>query len=93
MPSLYCRQQHPLSPIPPDHMSFEAEILIIQIVEKAILEGAVGRSRSTPNATNTTKSKEGQTTVTVSVPPDSNKQKTELNNETSQPSRKNKCKF
>ena len=34
-----------------------------------------GQGRSTPNATrtNTTKPKEGQTTMTVSLPPDSNK--------------------
>ena len=41
MPSLCSRQQRTLSSIPPDHMLVEAEILIIQIVEGATLDGAV----------------------------------------------------
>ena len=43
---------------------------------------AGAEDRSTPNATNT-KPKECQTTMTVSVPPDSNKQKEESHNKSS----------
>ena len=45
-----------------------------------------GQGRSTPSLTNTNsiKSKDGQTTMTVSVPSDSTMQKTEQNNESSQ---------
>ena len=54
-----------------------------------------GQGRSMPSATNTKpgQSKEGQTAMTVSVPPDSNKRKMEPRDNTPQTPRKNKRNF
>ena len=54
-----------------------------------------GQGRSTPSSTSTKpgQSKEGQTTLTVSVPQDSNKHKVEPQDDTSQTPRKNKQHF
>ena len=54
-----------------------------------------GQGRSTPSATNTKpgQSKEGQTAMTVSVPPDSNKRKMEPRDNTPQTPWKNKRNF
>ena len=54
-----------------------------------------GQGRSTPSATSTKsgQSKEGQTTMTVSVPSDSNKRKVESRDSTPQAPRKNKRNF
>ena len=71
----------------------EGKVFLTGRAQESLVAGAEDRAMSSATITKPGQSKEGQTTMTVSVPQDSNKRKVEPRDDTSQTPQKNKRHF